>query len=70
MHKDIQKNSWVQLEYKSNAIISLLNRLPGGNWKKEELIEVDYHKAKKSQKENWIDLHLGQLERRGKDVEF
>ena len=70
MHKDIQKNSWVQLEYKSNDIISLLNKLPGGNWKKEDLKEIDYLKAKKSQKDNWVDLYLGQLEWKGEDVEF
>jgi hypothetical protein len=48
----------------------LLNKLPGGNWKKEDLKEVNYLEAKKSQKENWIDLHLGQLEWKGEDVEF
>tara|TARA_Y100000589_G_C27175001_1_gene638330 strand:- start:1090 stop:1761 length:672 start_codon:yes stop_codon:yes gene_type:complete len=70
MHKDIKTNSWVQLKYEGDDILELLKQLPGGNWKKEELIEVDYLKAKKSQKENWVDLYLGQLEWKGQDIEF
>ena len=70
MYKDQQKSGWVQLEYSSDKILTLLDKLPGGKWKKENLIEVDYANAKKSQKENWIDMYLGQLEWKGQDLEF